>query len=63
MNMTQGIIYTRVSSDEQVKGMSLAFRREDCNRYATEKNIAILDVFEKRGESAKFAAAPRCSPA
>jgi DNA invertase Pin-like site-specific DNA recombinase len=54
----QGVIYTRVSSDEQVKGMSLEFQREDCLRYAQEKNISIAKLYEERGESAKFTDRP-----
>lgn len=53
-----GIIYTRVSSDEQVKGMSLAFQQSDCFRYARERNITVVKTFEERGESAKFANRP-----
>jgi DNA invertase Pin-like site-specific DNA recombinase len=56
--MMQGIYYTRVSSDEQVKGMSLTFQRDDCLRYAVEKNIAIAERFEEEGETAKFADRP-----
>lgn len=54
----RGIIYTRVSSDEQVKGMSLDFQRDDCIRYAKEKDIELIEIFEERGESAKFADRP-----
>ena len=54
----QGIIYTRVSSDEQIKGMSLEFQREDCLKYACSKGIDVAAVFEERGESAKFADRP-----
>lgn len=53
-----GIIYTRVSSDEQVEGMSLSFQQEDCIRYARDKHITIAQVFEEQGESAKFADRP-----
>jgi len=54
----QGIVYTRVSSDEQIKGMSLEFQREDCLKYARSKGINVAAVFEERGESAKFADRP-----
>ncbi len=54
----QGIVYTRVSSDEQIKGMSLDFQREDCLQYARSKGITVAVVFEERGESAKFADRP-----
>ena len=53
------IIYTRVSSDEQVEGTSLDFQREDCLRYAQNKGMAVVAMFEERGESAKFADRPQ----
>ncbi len=53
------IIYTRVSSDEQVKGMSLTFQRDDCQAYAKNKGYNVIKVFEERGESAKFAERPQ----
>src|SRR5690242_16979610 len=53
-----GVIYTRVSSDEQVNGMSLQFQQDDCLRYARDKHIEVEAVFEERGESAKFANRP-----
>lgn len=54
----QAVIYTRVSSDEQVNGMSLEFQREDCIRYAAAKGITVSKIFEEKGESAKFADRP-----
>src|SRR5439155_22233872 len=54
----QGVIYTRVSSDEQIKGMSLGFQREDCLRYAKERDMSVARFFEERGESAKVADRP-----
>jgi len=56
--MSRGIIYVRVSSDEQVKGMSLDFQKQDCRAYAEKKQIEIDEVFEEKGESAKFADRP-----
>ena len=53
-----GVIYTRVSSEDQVKGMSLEFQREDCITFAKDKNISVVKIFEERGESAKFADRP-----
>lgn len=55
----KAVIYTRVSSDEQIDGTSLAFQREDCLRYAQENEFAVVEVFEERGESAKFADRPQ----
>ena len=48
-----GIIYTRVSSDEQVKGTSLEFQEELCKKYCAERNIDVVEVFREEGESAK----------
>ncbi len=49
----KGIIYIRVSSDEQVKGTSLEFQDENCRKYCQEKGIEVLEVFREEGESAK----------
>lgn len=49
----QGIIYTRVSSDEQVQGTSLEFQEELCRKYCEQKEIEIVEVFKEEGESAK----------
>ena len=49
----KGIIYTRVSSDEQVKGTSLEFQEELCRKYCKEKGIEIDSVYREEGESAK----------
>src|SRR2546430_16785113 len=50
-----GIIYCRVSSDEQVKGTSLDSQKEACQEYAAARKIKILKTFIEEGESAKFA--------
>jgi DNA invertase Pin-like site-specific DNA recombinase len=50
-----GVIYCRVSSDEQVKGTSLESQEAACKEYAESHRINILRVFVERGESAKFA--------
>src|SRR3989442_768007 len=50
-----GVIYCRVSSDEQVKGTSLESQELACGEYARSHSIKILKVFIERGESAKFA--------
>ena len=49
----KGIIYTRVSSDEQVKGTSLDFQEEICRRYCNERSIEVIEVFREEGASAK----------
>jgi len=49
----KGIIYTRVSSDEQVKGTSLEFQEELCRKYCEQKGIVVVAVFKEEGETAK----------
>ncbi|MHB9010620.1 MAG: recombinase family protein [Ignavibacteriaceae bacterium] len=49
----KGIIYTRVSSDEQVNGTSLEFQEDLCRKYCEQKGIEIVEVFREEGESAK----------
>ncbi|MFA7328660.1 MAG: recombinase family protein, partial [Candidatus Ratteibacteria bacterium] len=49
----KGIIYTRVSSDEQIKGTSLEFQEELCRKYCEQKSIEIVAVFREEGETAK----------
>lgn len=49
----KGIIYTRVSSNEQVKGTSLEDQEAKCRDYCAQKNIEVLQVFREEGESAK----------
>ncbi len=51
----KGIIYTRVSSDEQVKGTSLETQERACIEYCQTKGIEVLKVFREEGESAKTA--------
>jgi site-specific DNA recombinase len=51
----KGVIYTRVSSDEQVKGTSLDCQEELCRNYCQDKNIEVLAVFREEGASAKSA--------
>jgi len=49
----KGIIYTRVSSDEQVKGTSLEFQEELCRKYCQQRQIEVVEVYKEEGESAK----------
>lgn len=51
----QGVIYTRVSSDEQVKGTSLEYQEESCRKYCQERGVEVLAVFREEGVSAKTA--------
>src|SRR3990167_8403696 len=56
----KGIIYIRVSSDEQVKGTSLDDQESRCRKYCDENNIKVLkaEVFRDEGASAKSANRP-----
>ena len=49
----KGVIYTRVSSDEQVNGTSLDFQEEQCRKYCADKDVEVLTVFREEGASAK----------
>ncbi len=55
-NSMRGVIYTRVSSEEQVQGTSLDFQEEQCRNYCKQKGIEVLAVFREEGASAKTAA-------
>ncbi|CAN5695552.1 hypothetical protein BH11PAT2_BH11PAT2_04940 [soil metagenome] len=50
-----GIIYSRVSSDEQVKGTSLDDQERRCREYCKQKEIEVVAVFREEGASAKSA--------
>ena len=49
----KAVIYTRVSSNEQVKGTSLEDQEKKCREYCEVKGIEMLKVFREEGESAK----------
>ena len=49
----KAIIYTRVSSDEQVKGTSLEFQEDLCRKYCEQRDIEVVELFREEGESAK----------
>ena len=49
----KGVIYTRVSTDEQIKGTSLEFQEEHCRKYCEQKGIEVAAVFREEGETAK----------
>lgn len=51
----KGIIYTRVSSDEQVRGTSLESQEEQCRNYCKKEGIEVVRTFKDEGESAKNA--------
>ena len=50
-----GVIYCRVSSQEQVSGTSLAMQERLCKEYAQRETIEVLGCFVEEGESAKTA--------
>ncbi len=51
----RGIIYVRVSSDEQVKGTSLDDQEARCKKYCEDNNIEVASIFREEGASAKSA--------
>jgi site-specific DNA recombinase len=51
----KGIIYVRVSSEEQVKGTSLEHQDELCRAYCQNKGIEIVGIYREEGASAKTA--------
>ena len=51
----KGIIYVRVSSEEQVKGTSLENQDELCHAYCKSKGIEVLGIYREEGASAKTA--------
>lgn len=48
-----GIIYVRVSSEEQVAGTSLDYQEQECQKYCDQNNIRVIKVFREEGASAK----------
>ena len=51
----KGIIYVRVSSEEQVKGTSLENQDDLCRGYCKSKGIEVVGMFREEGASAKTA--------
>src|SRR5216683_3423075 len=49
------VIYSRVSSKDQVEGTSLESQELACRDYARRQNLTISKAFIEEGESAKFA--------
>ena len=56
--MQTAIAYTRVSSDDQIKGTSLDTQIAEIKTYCDRQNIAILNHYTDAGESAKTADRP-----
>ena len=61
--MQTAIIYTRVSSAEQVQGTSLDTQEADCAAYCKRKGYAVAKVFREAGESAKTTDRPQLQAA
>ena len=53
--MTQAVIYTRVSSDEQVKGLSLEVQEKACREFCERNGWKVERVYREEGESARTA--------
>ena len=53
--MKKGIIYVRVSSNEQVQGTSLDSQQRACLEYADRQGIEVMKVYIEKGESATAA--------
>ena len=49
----KGVIYTRVSSDEQVKGTSFEFQKTLCQKYYEQKRSEVVEVYREEVKSAK----------
>ncbi len=56
--MKTAVIYTRVSSEEQVSGTSLDTQLADCNAYAAAHGYTVAKVYTDAGLSAKTANRP-----
>lgn len=52
-DVTKGIIYIRVSSEEQVDNFSLDTQQEICLKEAQRRGIDIVKIFREEGKSAK----------
>lgn len=55
----KAVIYTRVSTDEQTKNLSLELQRRECSAYCERNKFSIDRIFEERGESAKTTNRPQ----
>ena len=51
--MSGAVIYTRVSTEEQTRNLSLETQERTCREYCRHQGLEVLAVFEERGESAK----------
>ncbi len=53
--MTAALIYTRVSTSEQVENLSLDTQERECRAYCEREGLEVDHVFREEGESAKTA--------
>lgn len=53
-NPFRAIIYTRVSSKEQVEGTSLTTQEESCRAYCDREGLEVDRIFVEEGESGKY---------
>ncbi len=51
----KAILYTRVSTKEQVENFSLSSQEKACREYAQRQEWEVIEVFKEEGESAKTA--------
>lgn len=56
--MKTALLYTRVSSDDQIKGTSLSVQLAEMKKFCAEQGYRIVGHFEDAGESAKTADRP-----
>lgn len=54
-NNKRGIIYVRVSSEEQVAGTSLDYQEQECRKYCENHGVKVVKIFREEGASAKSA--------
>jgi site-specific DNA recombinase len=56
--MSRAIVYSRVSTNEQVENHSLATQERSCLQYCRQHGLEVVGVFREEGESAKSAKRP-----
>ncbi|MEO0565469.1 MAG: recombinase family protein, partial [Chloroflexota bacterium] len=54
----RAVIYTRVSSQEQIDGYSLSAQREICTQFANGRAWEVVQIYEEPGRSGKTAHRP-----
>ncbi|PIP56716.1 hypothetical protein COX05_01550 [candidate division WWE3 bacterium CG22_combo_CG10-13_8_21_14_all_39_12] len=59
MSKPKAVIYTRVSSAEQVENTSLDSQEKSCRAYAQQQGYEVVGVYREEGESAKVANRPK----